>query len=323
MRKLLPCVIALTLLSCQQTPYPGDPEYREFATSDLKLLRMGTRSAASAEIHCRIDKGGECETRRYTLTSEELAQLKDILSRTMPAPQATDEALSRRWKAAGLEIRLLTINGRTLCSVSRNTICSYSDSERFGNTLLCLPDADIGVLNSLPTLKEAQAYKKREDEYANHCRLRQETAENIRKAADGATAARVRLETDSDLQYLELEAEEWQQLKEILAGVKALPAMQRTVWDTSEGHLMPLPPLMVRQSLELLNADGQVLTTLTLDHNILAPESTREAFTCSEGKGEVATLPDEQYSAFQAMSFRGRAEEKERDMREAQLREWQ
>ena len=323
MRKLLSCAIALTLLGCQQPPYPGAPEYREFATSDLKLLRMGTRSAASAEIHCRIDRGGECETKRYTLTSEELAQLKDILSRTMPAPQATDEALSRRWKAAGLEIRLLTINGRTLCSVSRNTICSYSDSERLGNTLLCLPDADMGMLNTLPSLKEAKAYKKREDEYASHCRQRKETAENLRKAADEATVARVRLETDSDLQYLELEADELQQLKEILAGVKPLPAMQRAAWDAGEGHLMPLPPLMVRKSLELLNADGRVLTTLPLDYNILAPESTRETFTRSEGKGEAATLPDEQHAVFQSLNFRSRMEEKEREMREAQLREWQ
>ena len=316
MKKILPLAAALLLTDCQQTAYTGNPEYREYATSDLELLQMGTRGAASAEIYCRIEtaQAGEPEIRRYPLSAEELQQVKECLKKTMPAPKTEPEALSRRWKAAGIELRLLTINGRTLCTVSRNTICSYSDAERYGETLLCLPDMEMSVLNALPTLKIAKEYKRAEEEYARHCRLRAEEAGKIRAASEKTTDARVHLESDANEEYLHLEDEELEQLKAILSTAMELPAMTRKAWDTPETHCMPLPPPAVHKELELLDDEDKVIYSIPLNYNYFAAGSAAEAFTAHECQGEVAALPDEQLQAFQSLPFRSSLQEKEAEL---------
>ncbi len=316
MKKLLPLAVALLLTDCQQATYTGNPEYREFATNDLELLQMGTQCAASAEIYCRIEtqQAGEPEIKRYPLGPEELQQLKDCLKKTMPAPKSGPEALSRRWKAADIELRLLTINGRTLCTVSQNTICSYSDSERYGRTLLCLPDTEMGVLKALPTLKIAREYKNEEERYALHCRHRAERAGEIRAAAAEASEARIELESDSDKEYVYLEDEELEQLKGILSTAESLPAMTRSAWDTPENHCMPLPPLAVYKELELLDDEDEVICSIPLNYEYFAAKSAAEAFTKHECQGEAAALPDEQLEAFKALPFRTEIQEKEADL---------
>ena len=313
MKKILPLAATLLLANCQQTTYTGNPEYREYVTSDLELLQMGTRSAATAEIYCRIKtaQAEEPEIKRYPLSDEELQQLKECLQKTMPAPKSEPQALSRRWKSADIELRLLTINGRTLCTISQNTICSYSDSERHGNTLLCLPDIEMDMLKALPTLKTAREYKKAEEDYARHCRHRAETAGEIRAAAEKAITARVHLESDSDEEYLHLEDEELEQLKAILSTAAELPAMTRKAWDTPETHCMPLPPLAVYKELELLDDDDKVICSIPLNYEYFAAASATEAFLEHECQGEVATLPDEQLQAFKSLPFRTAIQEQE------------
>ena len=195
---------ALLLTCCQQNQYPGNPEYKEYTKSDLALLQLGTRSAATGEVHCRFEttQAGEEETQRYPLTAEELVLLKNCLSKVTPAPRSTPEALSCRWKTASIEIRLLTINGRTLCAISPNTICSYSDSLSRGNTLLCLPDTEMGVLRALPTVQMAKEAAEAARRYVQHYRLRTERAAELRAAAEQAASAEVELKLDEHKEKL-------------------------------------------------------------------------------------------------------------------------
>ncbi len=325
MKKVLPLAAALLLACCQQNRYPGNPEYAEYAKSDLSLLQLGTRSAATGEVCCRFEtpQTGEEETRRYPLTAEELTILKDCLSKVTPAPRSTSEALIRRWKTSGIEIRLLTINGRTLCAISPNTICSYSDSLLHGNTLLCLPDMEMGVLRALPTVQKAKEATEAEKRYTQHCRLRAEQAAELRSAAAQAASAVVKLATDDHKESLILDEEEFQQLKDILAQAEPLPPMTRAAWDIPENHCMPLPPMVVRKELQLLDNDGKVLTCIPLDYSCFAAKSDIATFTRSEGQGETAALPDELLTAFQQLPVRARAQEKEAELRDAQLRDWQ
>ena len=323
MKKVLPLAVILLAAGCQQTPYPGNPEYREFATSDLALLQMGTKCATSAEVYCRIEtpQPGEPELKRYPLSAEELQLVKKILSRTQPAPESKPEALQRRWKAAGIEIRLQTINGRTLCAVSQNTICSYSDSIRHGKTLLCLPVIDMGVLRNFPTLQLVRKHKEAEEEYSTHCRLRDGEAGKIRASATAASAARIHIEAEGNSEYLHLDDEELQQVKDIFSTLEPLPAMTRTAWDSPECHYMPLPPQAVLKNLELLDQDNEPLCSIPLNYRYFAPKSTASDFTRSEGEGEVACLPDEQLTLFQQLPFHAKALEAEAKLNDAQLEE--
>ena len=323
MKKVLPLAAALLLTCCQQNQYPGNPEYAEYTKSDLSLLQLGTRGAASGEVCCRFEtpQAGEAETKRYPLTAEELSLLKNYLSKVAPAPHSRPAALSRRWKTASTEIRLLTINGRTLCAISPYTICSYSDSLRHGNTLLCLPDAEMELLRALPTVQRAREATLAERRYARHCRLRAERAAELRAAAAKATAAAVELATDDHKERIALEEEEFLQLKDILTQAEPLPPMTRAAWDTPENHCMPLPPLVVRKELHLLDSRGRIITSIPLDYTCFAAESNIEAFTRNEGQGETAALPDESLTAFQQLPVHAKTQEKEAELQDAQLRD--
>ena len=325
MKKVLPLAAALLLTCCQQNQYPGNPEYAEYTKSDLSLLQLGTRGAASGEVCCRFEtpQAGEAETKRYPLTAEELSLLKKYLSKVAPAPYSRPAALSRRWKTASTEIRLLTINGRTLSAISPYTICSYSDSLRHGNTLLCLPDAEMELLRALPTVQKAREATLAERRYAQHCRLRAEQAAELRSAAAQAASAVVKLATDDHKESLILDEEEFQQLKDILAQAEPLPPMTRAAWDIPENHCMPLPPMVVRKELHLLDAEDRIITSIPLDYSCFAAKSDIASFTGNEGQGETAALPDELLTAFQQLPVRARAQEKEAELRDAQLRDWQ
>ncbi|MBR5194840.1 MAG: hypothetical protein IKW48_01715 [Akkermansia sp.] len=323
MKKVLPLAAALLLACCQQTPYPGNPEYKEYTKSDLAFLQLGTRSAATGEVHCRFEttQAGEEETQRYPLTAEELVLLKNCLSKVTPAPRSTPEALSCRWKTASIEIRLLTINGRTLCAISPNTICSYSDSLSRGNTLLCLPDTEMGVLRALPTVQMAKETAEAARRYVQHYRLRTERAAELRAAAEQAASAEVELKLDEHKERLTLEEEEFQQLKDILAQAEPLPPMTRAAWNTPENHSMPLPPLVVRKALHLLDAEGKIITSIPLDYSYFAAKSDIATFTRSEGQGETAALPDESLTTFLQLPVHAKAQDKEAELRDAQLRD--
>lgn len=323
MKRVLPLAAALLLACCQQTPYPGNPEYKEYTKSDLALLQLGIRGATSGEVCCRFEmpQAGEEEMQRYPLTAEELVLLKNCLSKVTPAPRSTPEALSCRWKTASIEIRLLTINGRTLCAISPNTICSYSDSLSRGNTLLCLPDTEMGVLRALPTVQMAKEAAEAARRYAQHCRLRAKRAAELRTAATQAASAAVVLATDDHKESLGLEEEEFQQLKDILAQTMELPPMTRAAWDKPENHCMPLPPLVVRKELHLLDTEDKIITSIPLDYSYFAAKSDIDTFTRSEGQGETAALPDESLTAFLQLPVHAKAQYKEAELRDAQLRD--
>ncbi len=323
MKKVLILALAMLLTDCQQMAYTGNPEYRKYTMDDLALLQMSTRRATTAEVYSRIaqPQHGEETVKRYPLSEDDLQVLKDCLSKVIPAPHSTAEALNRRWKSEGIEIRLFGSDGHHLCSISQNSICSYSDSERFGNTLLCLPDADMGVLRALPPIREAKEYKDKEERYAYHCRHRAKAAEEIRHKAAEACMARVELETTDDKEYIELEEEELQQLKSILATAEPLPAMTRQAWDTPENHCMPLPPLLVSTSLQLLDDEEEPIDSIPLDYSYFAASSNAGSFTQTENQGEAAALPDEQLKAFNELPFHSRIQEEKAEMTEAQLRD--
>ena len=323
MKRVLPLAAALLLACCQQTPYPGTPEYKEYTKSDLALLQLGIRGAASGEVCCRFEtaQAGEEETKRYPLPADELSMLKDYLSKVSPAPHSRPAALRRRWKTASTEIRLLTINGRTLCAISPYTICSYSDSLRHGNTLLCLPDAEMEILRALPTVQKARKDTLAERRYVQHYRLRSERAAELRAAAEQAASAEVELKMDEHKERLTLEKEEFQQLKDILAQAEPLPPMTRAAWNTPENHSMPLPPLVVRKALHLLDAEDKIITSIPLDYSYFAAKSDIDTFTRSEGQGETAALPDESLTAFLQLPVHAKAQDKEAELRDAQLRD--
>ncbi|MBR5879468.1 MAG: hypothetical protein IKY91_07910 [Akkermansia sp.] len=323
MKKVLTFALAMLLAGCQQVAYTGNPEYRKYAMSDLALLQMSTKRATAAEVCSRIalPQPGEEKVKHYPLSAEELQVLKDCLSKAIPAPNSTPEALNRRWKSEGIEIRLLGFDGHTLCSISQNSICSYSDSERYGKTLLCLPDIEMSVLRALPQIKAAKEYRDTEERYAYHCRHRAKAAEGIRQQAVKACSARVELETTDDKEYIELEEEEFQQLKSILATAEPLPAMTREAWDTPENHCMPLPPMLVSTSLQLLDDDEELIDSIPLDYSYFAASSNAAIFTQRENQGEAAALPDEQLKAFNELPFHARTQEKKAEMTEDQLRD--
>ena len=323
MKKVLILATAILLANCQQAAYTGNPAYRKYTMNDLSLLRMSTRRATAAEIcsHIVLPQPGEEKVKHYPLSNEELQVLKDCLSKVIPAPNSTPEALNRRWKSEGIEIRLIGFDGHTLCSVSQNTLCSYSDAERFGNTLLCLPDIEMGVLQALPTIKAAREYKDTEERYSYHYRRRAKAAEEIRAAAAKTCAARVILETDDDKEYIELEEEELEQLKNILATAEPLPAMTREAWNAPENHCMPLPPMLVNASLQLLDDDEELISSIPLDYPYFAASSDADIFTKSENQGEVSALPDKQLKAFNELHFRTTLQEKKAEMTENQLRD--
>ena len=325
MKKVLTFALAMLLAGCQQVAYTGNPEYRKYAMSDLALLQMSTKRATAAEVCSRIalPQPGEEKVKHYPLSAEELQVLKDCLSKAIPAPNSTPEALNRRWKSEGIEIRLLGFDGHTLCSISQNSICSYSDSERHGNTLLCLPDVEMGVLRALPPVKAAKEYRDKEERYAYHCRHRAKAAKEIHQKADKACSARVELEAEDDKEYIELEEEEFQQLKSILATAEPLPAMTREAWDAPENHCMPLPPMLVRTSLQLLDDDEELICSIPLDYSYFAASSNAEIFIQSENQGEAAALPDEQLKAFNELPFHTKVQEEKAEMTEDQLRDLQ
>lgn len=307
---------AFLLTNCQQQPQPGNPQFAQFAQDDLALLQLGARTASAAEVYSRIETqvSGEESIKRYPLSQPELQLLKTALSKAMPAPHSTQEALQARWKSAGAEIRLMTVDGSTICAVSDNTICSYSDSLTHGKTLLCLPDAEMAILNSLPTLRQARAYKEAEDSYALHCRLRAEEAGEIRKAAERANAARVCLQTEDDTEYIYLSDLELAQLKRIFANLEPLPAMTREAWNTPTTHCMPLPPQRVYINLELLILKQVVICTIPMNYRYLAASSEADVFRHHEGEGQVAALPDDQLAVFASMPFWAKAREEQLDM---------
>ena len=323
MKKVLTLALAMLMAACQQVAYTGNPEYRKYTMNDLALLQMSSRRATAAEVcsHIALPQPGEEKVKHYPLSAEELQVLKTCLGKAMPAPHSTPEALNRRWKSEGIEIRLLGFDGHTLCTISQNSICSYSDSERFGKTLLCLPDAEMGVLRALTPIKAAKEYKDEEERYAYHCRHRAKAAKEIRNKAARACAARVELETEDDKEYIELEEEELQKLKSILATAEALPAMTREAWDTPESHCMPLPPMLVSTSLQLLDDEEELIDSIPLDYSYFAASSNAAIFTQTENQGEAAALPDEKLKEFNELPFHAKTKEEKTEMTEDQLRD--
>ena len=323
MKKVLISALAILLTGCQQVAYTGNPEYRAFTMNDLALLQMSTRRATAAEVYSRIalPQPGEEEIRRYPLNADELQVLRNCLGKAMPAPNSTPEALNSRWKSEGIEIRLLDFEGRSLCAISQNSLCSYSDSERYGRTLLCLPDTEMEVLRALPPVKAAREYKDKEERYTDHCRRRAEAAAKIRSTAARTSTARVELETRDEKEFIELEEEELQQLKNILTTAEPLPAMTRQAWDSPESHCMPLPPLLVSTSLQLLDDEEEPIDSIPLDYSYFAASSNAGSFTQTENQGEAAALPDEQLKAFNELPFHSRIQEEKAEMTKAQLRD--
>ena len=316
MKRIITLAAGILLAGCQQSPDTGNPEHAQFTQSDLELLHIASKCATSAEVYSRIEtpRAGEERIKRYPISQGEFEVLRGILSQVRQAPHSTQKALSSRWKSAGVEIRLLTVDGSTLCAISDNTISSYSDSLAYGNTLLCLPDTEMALLDSLPTLKAAKEYKKKEDDYALDCRRRAEAPGEIREAASRATSARVRLTTDDDEEFIKLTESELTQLKHILATTEALPPMTREAWDTPESHCMPLPPQQVYIELQLLILKEVVILSIPMNYQYLAPKSQAELFTQGEGQGQRAAMPDDVLTTFVTMPLWARVREEAQDM---------
>ncbi len=104
----------------------------------------------------------------------------------------------------------------------------------------------------------------------------------LKSAARRATAARVKMMYASDKadEYISFSPEELSELKLLMESLQELPPVEREAWKNEQRkgvHLpSPMPFYLYFSDLELLDADGKVLGTLSLTGGIA---STEEAET--------------------------------------------
>lgn len=298
-------LLACLLTACVTPRQSQEAAFSEHAQSEMQLLQYAARYAARAEVCTKLEsiEPGFPKRRISTpLPEEEFQQLKDVLSRTGIAPYTGAE--SRNWSQEDLSIRLYDPAGTLLIELNKHVLSSYSNCLNGSNSLLCLPDNDMGVLKALPTLQQAKEHMTREDRYTAHCRLRSTSAEKLKQALKKARGARIHLENAAEgtSENMELKEEEYSQLSDLLSQAKPLPHMTRTAWD-APSYCMSVPPLLVNATMEFLDEQDKVIHTLPLDYTCLARESEAESFREHEHNGEFAALPDNQHAAFYALPF--------------------
>jgi hypothetical protein len=84
---------------------------------------------------------------------------------------------------------------------------------------------------------------------------------------------------------------------------------------------MPLPPMLVSTSLQLLDDEEELIDSIPLDYSYFAASSNAAIFTLTENQGEAAALPDEQLKAFNELPFHSKTKEEQAEMTENQLRD--
>lgn len=100
----------------------------------------------------------------------------------------------------------------------------------------------------------------------------------LKSAARRATAARVKKMYASDKadEYISFSPEELSELKLLMESLQELPPVEREVWKNEQRkgvHLpSPIPFYLYFSDLELLDADGKVLGTLSLTGGIASTE---------------------------------------------------
>lgn len=100
----------------------------------------------------------------------------------------------------------------------------------------------------------------------------------LKSAARRATAARVKKMYASDKadEYISFSPEELSELKLLMESLQELPPVEREVWKNEQRkgvHLpSPMPFYLYFSDLELLDADGKVLGTLSLTGGIASTE---------------------------------------------------
>jgi len=100
----------------------------------------------------------------------------------------------------------------------------------------------------------------------------------LKSAARRATAARVKKMYASDKadEYIAFSPEELSELKLLMESLQELPPVEREVWKNEQRkgvHLpSPMPFYLYFSDLELLDADGKVLGTLSLTGGIASTE---------------------------------------------------
>lgn len=298
-------LLACLLTACVTPRQSQEAAFSGHAQTEMQLLQYAARFAASAEVCTKLEsiEPGFPKRRISTpLPEEEFQQLKDVLSRAGIAPYTGAEA--RNWSQEDLSIRLYDPAGTLLIELNKHILSSYSNCLNGSNSLLCLPDNDMGVLMALPTLQQAKKHMTTEDNYTAHCRLRSTSADKLKQALKKARSARILLENAvaETSEIIELKEEEYDQLSNILSQAQPLPHMTRAAWD-APSHCVSVPPLLVNASLELLDEQSEVIHALPLDYTCLARESEAESFREHEHNGEFAALPDDLHAAFYALPF--------------------
>lgn len=123
----------------------------------------------------------------------------------------------------------------------------------------------------------------------------------LKSAARRATAARVKKMYASDKadEYISFSPEELSELKLLMESLQELPPVEREVWKNEQRkgvHLpSPMPFYLYFSDLELLDADGKVLGTLSLTGGIASTEEA-EAYRNTANrsfKPDYMLSPDE------------------------------
>ncbi len=307
MNRHLTSLLLASLLTGCQSQQVQEVSFATHAGANQRLLQYAAICTTRAEVYTRVENplpGKKKKTGYSQLPEEELNQLKSLLKRAKVAPYAGKVPM-KHWQQADFGIKLHGQSGELIFDINEHTLCSLSDCQAHGSSLLCLSDDDMGKLMALPQYQAAREYKAREDEYARHCHQRLQAADALKRHLKDTAEARLVLVNPEEYEEEDytLEDEELEQLCQILSHAQPLPAMQRLAWDTPEARCAPATPRQVYCSLQLLNDDDSVIATIPLDHQYFARASELESYHMHEKQGEQIALPDDQYTAFMALPF--------------------
>ena len=145
----------------------GDQKWEEVTGEAYKKMMQSATVAQSAKVTVSggllsmVRKSAAFTPKDYTLSPDELAQLKEILLRTKEVPQV------RRLVSIHPKVKrtllLFDSSGKCLCSIDYATAWKKeseleNSGKQYSAAAWYLPDADYDTLRALPSLREADAY---------------------------------------------------------------------------------------------------------------------------------------------------------------------